>query len=260
MIDTPPPRIDFETAVCKRRMQNAGEMKRPSVLTSQALVEKVAAFAEKWNLSPETIYAKIQTDWLFSLHFAKDPGRQSIHQKIAADFISKSLSPLVNDFRTLPSGGNTSKWVCNGGVFSQGELVERGVDKTARTIDFEWSVERAGRTLRFYASHKFTGDEGGSQNNQYEDLKKFIDCIRKARSQDVFFLAIADGPFYLRTDTQIGNRSRLRVLNEDRGEDSRWQACTSNQVAWIVSREVERWMPGSGLISEAMMSAEMPRP
>ena len=234
-------RIAFDPEIERQRGRNATELKSPRTIKSLSLREKVQRFSERWGLEPETVYRKIQEDWLFSLHFAKDPGKQSIHQRIAGTFIQKI--PLANNFRILPSGGNTSKWVCNGGVFSQQVLEENGVDKQARTIDFEWNAPLVidGETLRFYASHKYTGAEGGSQNNQYEDLKNFVECIRKARSKNFFYLAIGDGPYYLREDAQIGI-PRLSVLNEGRGEASRWQACTTNQVAWIIGREIKQWM------------------
>jgi len=250
-------RVDFEGGIAKRRMQNSAELKKPYALTSPALIKKVQSFAARWGLSPETVYEKIQTDWLFALWFAKDPGRQSIHQELAANFLKKTFSPLISGFRVLPSGGCNAKWVCAGGVFTQKEMDNRGVDKQARTIDFEWAVPCGDKTLSFYASHKFTGEEGGAQNNQYEDLKNFVDCVRKARSPEVFYLAIADGPYYLRPDTQI-QRPRLDVLNEGRGSHSRWAACTSNQVGWFIGEEIKKALSGLPDCSLPSALADMP--
>src|SRR5581483_2106597 len=164
-------RLDFEAAVSARRQQNLRDLQRESTFKRPELREKVLSFAQKWGLEPETVWSKVQDDWLFALQFVKDPIRQTLHQRLAAEFIKSNLQPLVADFAELPSGGAAAKWLISGMVMPQADYKRGGADKQARTVDFEWRlpIETAdGRSLRFYASHKFTKDEGGTQNNQYE--------------------------------------------------------------------------------------------
>src|SRR5262249_31176841 len=134
--------------------------------------------------------------------FAKDPGKQGIHEKLAGAFI-ESL-PGVEEFKTLSKNG----WVVfHGAVMLRKNLKESGASKTAKTIDFKWQYK--GST--FYASHKFTLQGGGMQDEQYEDIYDFITQARPSNLPNTYFIAIADGDYYKGNDTGTGT-SKLDAL------------------------------------------------
>ena len=77
------------------------------------------------------------------------------------------------------------------------EVKERGGTGEAKTLDFEWQS----KGKQIYASHKYTKDGGGGQDNQYRDMKDFIREANKSHTPNTIFLAIADGPYYGMNDT-----------------------------------------------------------
>lgn len=245
-VDVIKARLDYEPLVQLERQQNLKLLQGESTFRNPHFIQKVRAFAERWDLEPETVWEHIQDDWLFSLQFAKDPGRQSVHQRLAAKFIQETLAGYIDRFRVLPSGGPKSKWVISGMLFSEEEAKERGASKQEKTVDFEWRVSVGTKSLQFYASHKYTGAEGGSQDNQCQGLVGFIEAALPCTSPDIFYVAIADGPYYQR-------QGRLDVLNSNLIEGRhRVRACTTNTLARVVASEAHRWLNVHGLKSEAL--------
>ena len=57
---------------------------------------------------------------------------------------------------------------------------------------------------KFYAFHKYTREGGGAQDNQYSDIKKFIENANASADTNTFFIAIADGEYFNMRDGQAG--------------------------------------------------------
>ena len=64
-----------------------------------------------------------------------------------------------------------------------------------------------------YATHKYTLDGGGAQDNQYMDLHAFINETNQSRAPQAIFIAIADGPYYGTRDT-LRNATRIEALRQ----------------------------------------------
>ena len=156
------------------------------------------AYIEKWaartGMSAEVAWHWFCTDDMAAAHFAKDPRKQSAHENIAAAWIKKL--PGVYDFQQLKRSGPKALYVSKGQVLRQNDVV---LQNTPKSIDFYWKMALPGnhRILHVYASHKHTAEDGGSQDNQLEDLKQFVKeatCLEDECG--VRFLALSDGDYY----------------------------------------------------------------
>lgn len=150
--------------------------------------------AEKSNVPLEKIIQEVNSSPILAAAlFAKSPLKQSAHQKLASNFLRKELVRLgcVN-FELLPNSGRGAKYVSSG-------IVLDGVEKNGnKSIDFEWHYSDSAVAINFYASHKYTKEEGGAQDNQFEDLKSFVLSTKgyKKCAEINVFMAIADGLYY----------------------------------------------------------------
>lgn len=195
--------IDYKKEYSKRVFENLSEVIKE--IDSKDMKIKISNWATKFQYSFEEIKQKIITDKIFRCVFIKDPGRQNIYQTLAANYI-KSLD-IVTNFKTLPSGGKNALYLTNGKIFT-GKILGKQAKET-KSIDFKWETNG---TL-FYASHKYTGEDGGAQDNQYEDIQKYIKHTADCNEKNTVFLAICDGDFYLKKDSKTGDKTRLDRLS-----------------------------------------------
>ena len=161
--------------------------------------KKIKTFGERTGIAEDVIRQKIRDDPIFKWWFVKDPKRQNLYEDVAADWLRQQ--PHVKDFQRIGSG---SLLICAGVVMAKGELRKRGGATNAKSIDFKWNT----RGHKVYATHKYTLEGGGAQDNQYEDLHAFIAEANKSTASSTIFIAIADGPYY---DTRDGNRKATRI-------------------------------------------------
>ncbi|ABK78385.1 hypothetical protein CENSYa_1775 [Cenarchaeum symbiosum A] len=155
------------------------------------------------GIDKDEIKNKVKADEIFRWYFIKDPKKQNIYESLAGRYISEL--PSVESFEKL---SNSALYVVNGGIMTKSELNEAGSSSEAKSIDFCWECN--GYT--YYASHKYTKDEGGAQGSQYNDLKSFIRQANKSQKLTNVFVAIADGPFY---DGMSQGRRRMDVLKTE---------------------------------------------
>ena len=193
----------------KEEYKNAVKKNTKEVLAnieSKEMAEKISNWANKFEYSFEEIKKKILTDEIFACIFIKEPSRQNLYQKLASQYIS-SL-PKIVDFK-MPAERKTrkmAKYMVNGKMFKGVEL--EGQAKDIKSIDFEWKVE----DHTFFASHKYTKDGGGVQDNQYEDIQNFLRHARDCNIKNAIFLAICDGDYYLTKDSKTGDETKIERL------------------------------------------------
>lgn len=200
----PRPVPDYEGEVVRAARANMAEVIPMLDVRDKDLLEKIDNFSERFGFDPAEVEKKIRLDQMFLARFAKDPGKQGIHEKLAAKFI-ESL-PGVKNFKVL---GKNSMVVLRGAVVPRRTIRASGASRTAKTLDFEWEI--CGKKI--YASHKYTGllRGGGAQHNQYEDVAKFIEEANPSNLRNTLFLAIVDGDYYKGNDTGAGT-TRLGAL------------------------------------------------
>ncbi|MCL2040158.1 MAG: hypothetical protein FWG85_06990 [Bacteroidetes bacterium] len=165
---------------------------------------KIQKFADKFGYSYNEIEGKIVNDEIFRCVFSKEPSKQNLYQTLAATFIN-SL-PMVENFEILASGGKNAVYIENGKLFTGIDLINKA--KEVKSIDFSWNVGK----IKFYASHKYTKDSGGAQDNQYLDIQNFLKNARDNNSKDTIFLAICDGKYYQKKDSQTNDETKILRL------------------------------------------------
>ena len=167
-------------------------------------LRKIKNFADRFGFSLKVVLDEICARPVLQAVFAKEPGRQGTHEKLAASFIKKI--PHVSAFGVL---GKNKYVVVQGGVMLRKDARKSGTADRAKSLDFTWKLG----DFEFYASHKYTKEGGGAQDNQYEDLKGFIEAANASNRRFTIFLAMADGPYYETMDTGAGV-SRLQRLKD----------------------------------------------
>ncbi len=95
----------------------------------------------------------------------------------------------------------------------------------SKTIDFEWNTG----TIKCYASHKYTKNSGGAQDNQYKDIRNFMKNIRDNNTPNILFFAICDGNYY--QNLSRSNMSKMQILNRDFVKNDKLKALTINELS-----------------------------
>lgn len=197
-----------------------------AVRTDPNLADKVTrwAVARGWDVAE--VLDKVATDDVFASVFAKNPTRQTIHQRIAASYIEKLDG--IDDFKVLPAGGRDALYCVDG------QVIPLDNPQGIKSIDFTWKyTDEQGRTYSVFASHKHTVDEGGVQDNQFNDVMGFLVEATKNTSDDVLFVAICDGAYYDHRYTRDAKYegSRLDYLRDVvSGRNRRATACQSDGI------------------------------
>src|SRR3989344_3467856 len=90
---------DFESEFIKAIRRNLKEVLSQLDAEDKGLGQKIQTFASRFGLTISEVEKKIKNDETFRAVFAKDPGKQKIHENIAASFIKKISK--VKKFRQL---------------------------------------------------------------------------------------------------------------------------------------------------------------
>lgn len=193
---------------------------------------------------------------LSSVLFFKDPSKQSAHQDLAVKFLKKEMKKYEGfcDFELLRSSGPGALYVKNGKVVKSEEMNESL--KNGKSIDFKWEFKdkRLKESIVFYGSHKYTKEDGGSQDNQRNDLVRFIEKTAGNRDKNVYFFAIADGAYYdkktksrFAKGDEIKTISRLEELNNYAIQAGSCSAVKSEDVLGVCIKIVESRMLEKGI-------------
>ncbi len=100
-----------------------------------------------------------------------------------------------------------------------------GLSPKAKTIDFSWNVG----SKYFYASHKYTKEDGGSQKNAFGELLIFIAEVNNSNNDNRYFIAIADGDYYKKKDKKTG-ALKLDLLKQEANSSKNVYAMTIEEL------------------------------
>ena len=195
--------------------------KKENCRLNQISESKIKKYCKTTGYDYNTILKKIKIDEAFRWFFIKDPIRQNIHEQTVIKFI-KNISGVKN----FKKYSNNEMYIVNGGLVLKSKLDT--MTPSCKSIDFYWEFNNK----KIYAYHKYTKDSGGHQDNQYEDLKKFIDVCNSSSMRNVRFLAIADGAFY---NTQNGkaNTTKIKRLKDLANERNTFALTSYELVEWL---------------------------
>jgi hypothetical protein len=227
------PKLDYaeeeRQAIIKNNLALQRKVLDGSFIKDKALLTKIQNYATRNSLPFALILYEMKNNDLFCLHFAKSPIKQSFHQTLAFKYL-KSI-PGISNPELLPSSGTDAKYQISGMVLSEAQ--SKGSSSKGKSIDFEWQFKssKTGKTITCYATHKFTRDFGGAQDNQFKDVVEFLRNAVAAKSNDLFFFAICDGPYYLAPYENCS--SKIDYLNTQYS-GSRCKAVTIDQLEEFV--------------------------
>lgn len=222
-------KIDYDSGFKEMIEKNINEVRQN--IDAEYMKIKIQNYCTRYDLPYMFVKRRILLDNIFALQFAKDPSKQSYHQHCAADFI-KSL-PRVQSFKQLPASGGNSLFIVEGILKYKKELL---IDTETKSIDFSWHIiTENGTKIMFYAAHKHTDQEGGAQDNQYNDLKQFMKHSNKSNDNLSYFLAIGDGPYYQRQPKKESSKTRIELMNDDYS-NNHCVALTSNDLESLINK------------------------
>ena len=198
---------DYEASFLEQLRKNRDLVKEQLAKREKGLIRKIHTYCKRFGYTAARVEDKIQSDELFASCFTKDPAKQNIFEKLAGEYI-ESIE-LISDYKTLPTDKKNAKYVIDGNVTEK-----KGGTSKAKSIDFQWTCA----DKNFYASHKYIREGGGAQDNQYPEIKTFIEQANYSEKETSFFFAITDGNYF---DTKDGNRTKIEKLktlaNNQRG-------------------------------------------
>ena len=188
-------KIDYQLEYRKQLQKNISLVR--SEIENPDFVLKLTNHAEKFSRDFDEIKSKIMTDDLYAEWFAKDPAKQNIYEKLAAEYISSI--DCVEEFKNLP---NSAKM-----FIVEGRVTSKRLNDV-KSIDFQFRV--GGNNI--YASHKYIkATNGGAQDNQYNDIRNFLRNCNKISTGNDHYIAICDGPYF---------DSEKEILNDDFGSSN----------------------------------------
>lgn len=209
---------DYEAIKRQQWPLNAAEV--PQLLESNDpyVVKKVTTYSENFKYPEADIKEKITNDPMFSACFSKDPNRTSLHEKTAYEWLKK-LS-MIKQLEKLPANSKDSIYVTSDGQICKMETEQ----KPSKSLDFRWKT----RGYKIYASHKYTKQAGGNQNNQFREIRTLLEHFnKKIEKNKIILLAIVDGKYY----------------NKKRMEDLRRFCNTSAPLSWALPiGDVPEWL------------------
>lgn len=216
--------LDYEYEYVKKLEENILFM-RENLYSDPSYAVKIVNWSNKYRLHPEYVKKKILTDDLFALNFIKEPGRQNFHENLASDFI-KSFD-IVKNYKQLAKGGKNAKVIFSGMILNYKDALQ-SIQKP-KTIDFEWTLSsQSGVEYKCFATHKYTKEAGGSQDNQYADIKNFMENALPNKSHHIIFYAICDGDYY--QNLNRNGKNKIEELNDSFSSGNKLKALTINQL------------------------------
>ena len=162
-------------------------------------------------LNSDSVAARVMR----ALHYAKKPSRQNVYEAAFLDFLHDKYP--FHTVRSLPSKGPLAIYPEQGAIVRS---PEKSQENRAKSFDF--LIEGDGRVI--HVAHKFTNEEGGAQDNQYNDLIETGKQCRGLRGC-AGVLLVPDGPYYLRPHSRDHRIARTDFLKRLVGAEPNVAAC-----------------------------------
>jgi|APSaa5957512535_1039671.scaffolds.fasta_scaffold74728_2 hypothetical protein len=184
----------------QRVQQEANDLltSKGSINSPNWLIVKISNHITKCKLpsSVSDVLSEITKSGLVASFFAKDPKKQNISEKAQMDYLKQKLNRDVSKPSCLY-------------IMADGKIerhVKHPPGATAKSIDFQSIDNSCGDECQEYYFAKVTEQGGGAQDNQWADVRSFIDGAKKNLeiiksekgdySSGPKFIAIVDGHFY----------------------------------------------------------------
>lgn len=184
----------------KKRIKN--NMK-DALKNTKEYQKKLEKYAEKFELEIEFLQQIVLEDIFLINQILKSPTKQNYQENTAKKYILQNY-PEFKDFKILPKNSTKSLYIANGLIIDKNNL---STNNHTKSIDFQWKYLK----FNIYATHKYTKESGGAQDNQYKDIISFLEHAKQHTKGENLFVAICDGEYYLKNNRL--NDLKTKVLN-----------------------------------------------
>ncbi|MDR3243626.1 MAG: hypothetical protein LBT79_02630 [Elusimicrobiota bacterium] len=179
---------DYENIINAKWKENANQVPDLVKKGEENTLKQIKTYSHRFDEPVKKVKEKILGDLMFANCFAKDPGRQTLHEKIAYDYLKK-YDEILKNFCKLSQGGKDAVYLTNDGLFQSFSQTHK---KIGKALDFFW--ENGGK--KFYASHKYTKDSGGAQDSQFNEQESLLRKFKGNTNNNEFLFIICDGAYY----------------------------------------------------------------
>ena len=192
---------------------------------------KVFNHISKCNLQSSTkdILNEIVSSSLVASFFSKDPKKQNISEKSQMEYLNQKLNRVVSKPSCL--------YIMADGKIEKHFKHPSGA--TAKSIDFQSIDNSDGFDCQEYYFAKVTEQGGGAQDNQWADVRSFIDGAKKNLeiiksekgdySLGPKFIAIVDGHFYW-DDNNNPTPKCSQLIKDTEGYETKIKVISCNTI------------------------------
>lgn len=147
--------------------------------------ENVDAF--KSNLRIGGVFAENN-----AILLVKEKTKRNDYEKESFNFILMNSPPLImSETKNL---GNREIYLYKGDFLNK-EEVNNLIDRP-KSLDFRFCLDTvSGKRISIYVTHKYTNQGGGSQDNQFNDIKSTLDNVSDL-CDNIYVVAICDGNYF----------------------------------------------------------------
>ena len=201
------------------RNQNLAEVKQAAKAQRKWLIAKITNHLQRWGIGPTgipTVITKILSDDEFAKFFAKDPQKQSFHETYG----QKEMKNVGLAIQNLPNSGKRAIYIHNGELKTG---LSKKPEERIKSVDCRCQRKIKATVWEDFILQKWIGDEGGAQDNQFSDIRTFVEqanMYASVNKNNHRIIALIDGPYFsskriaaLQTIVDAGNKDRVKVLS-----------------------------------------------
>ena len=149
----------------------------------------------------------------FIEQYYKDPIKQNFYEIKQREYIK--ASGILEYIEKLPASGDDAYYIIDGKIFKGKDLKDKD-RKMHKSVDF--IARHKGHTI--YGFQKFTEENGGAQDNQYNDVQDYAKSGKTIEDDSSLIFCVLDGGYYTSRYTKMGKGyqgTRIDYLNEEYG-------------------------------------------
>lgn len=168
-------------------------------LTSEQLAS-IARHADRFgHTEEEVIDAVLSSEVAYRFVLGKHVGRMDYWETALVEYL-KTL-PMVDKAVKLPKTGRGRLYVVQGKLASS-----KPVGLHIKSIDIQITFANGAEA---YVIHKFTGEAGGAQDNQWREALAALEQLKVAKASSIVLIAVLDGDYYVAPRRSASGLSRL---------------------------------------------------
>ncbi len=166
------------------------------------LLSKIQNESERTGYKVEQIIDKIKIDEMYASIFCKNPIKQNIIEKLQIKLLQEK-NPSI---KKLSLRGINAIYLDD-----KGNLIKGLIKKTNNVT---CSIDCYDKLTNTYYYLRYTNEEGGSQDNQFELVKIFIDrCNKNIALISENIALISENKFIIILDGNYYNDNKIKLLN-----------------------------------------------